>query len=189
MAIPENALVLDASCQDGEFLSVLIKNNERKNINVFGIDINSSDIEIAKNLIPNGIFKITNNSLIPFEDKTFDVVISSLTLHHMPNPVNSIKEMRRVVKDEGSIYLIDIVSENTFFNFILKHIKCPEPYHFEKFYSLKELKDLLTRTELVIYKKVKTLAFPTLSIVTPILLLELQKKNNFIIYKKNPLFD
>lgn len=174
LAIPQNALVLDTSCQDGGFLSILIKNNNYKNIKVYGIDLSKVDIEKAKNLIPNGIFEITDNSSIPFPDKTFDVVISSLTLHHMANPTNSIDEMRRVVKDNGSIYLIDIIAENTFFNFILKHIKCPEPYHFEKFYSIEEVRSLLTKMKVAISKKLKVIAFPTFTIATPISILELR---------------
>ncbi|MFA6076790.1 MAG: class I SAM-dependent methyltransferase [Candidatus Paceibacterota bacterium] len=175
LVIPKNASILDTSCQDGGFLSILMKNNEGKNINIFGIDISSTDVEAAKKIIPTGIFKITDNSSIPFGDKTFNTVVSSLTLHHMSQPVKSFNEMKRVLKDDGSIYLIDIISENTVFNFILKHIKCPEPYHFEKFYSLKDLNELLTKTKLKISQKVKILTFPTPSVVTPVLLVELKK--------------
>lgn len=174
LVIPENTLVLDTSCQDGGFLSVLLKNNVNKNLKVFGIDISTEDINLAKKLIPNGVFEITDNTSIPFPNKTFDVVISSLTLHHMSNPISSIKEMERVLKDNGSIYLIDIIAQNTFFNFILKHIKCPEPYHFEKFYSLQEVKDLLLKTRVAIHEKLDVIAFPTFTIATPISLLELK---------------
>lgn len=174
LEIPANASVLDTSCQDGGFLDVLIKNNVDKNLKVYGVDISKEDIEKAKNIIPNGSFEITDNVSLPFPEKTFDVVISSLTLHHMPNPINSIREMERVLKNNGVIYLIDIIAENKIFNFILKHIKCPEPYHFEKFYSLQEVRNLLEKTKFVIYKKLKILAFPTFTIITPILLLKLR---------------
>jgi ubiquinone/menaquinone biosynthesis C-methylase UbiE len=175
LVISENASILDTSCQDGGFLSVLLKNNENKNLKIFGIDISIKDINLAKKLIPNGTFEITDNNSIPFPEKTFDVVISSLTLHHMSDPITSIMEMERVIKDNGSVYLVDIVAENKIFNFILKHIKCPEPYHFEKFYSLDEVKNLLAKTGFVIHKKINVMAFPTFTIATPILLLELKK--------------
>lgn len=176
LAIYENASVLDTSCQDGGFLSILLKSNSDKNLKVYGIDLSEVDIKKARNLIPNGVFEITDNSSIPFPDKTFDVVISSLTLHHMSNPVNSFKEIERVVKNGGVIYLIDIVAENKFFNFILKHIKCPEPYHFEKFYSLSEVEVLLSKVGLTITKKIKAVAFPTFSIFTPISIFELKQQ-------------
>lgn len=89
LLIPNEALVLDTSCQDGGFLSVLIKNNADKNLKLYGVDISESDINKAKNLVPNGIFEIIDNKTLPFADKTFDIVISSLTLHHMNDPMGS----------------------------------------------------------------------------------------------------
>lgn len=171
------ALVLDTSCQDGGFLDVLLKNNPNKNLKVYGVDINQNDIEKAKGLIPKGIFEITDNVSLPFPDKTFDVVISSLTLHHMSDPINSIKEMGRVVKDDGMIYLIDVIAKNKFSNFILKRIKCPEPYHFEKFYSINEINELLVKTDLNIVDSMNIAIFPTFTIFTPITILMLRKNN------------
>jgi ubiquinone/menaquinone biosynthesis C-methylase UbiE len=174
LLIPNEASVLDTSCQDGGFLSVLIKNNTDKNLKLFGVDISESDISKAKKLIPNGIFEITDNKTLPFADKTFDVVISSLTLHHMKDPMSSLLEMKRIMKDTGSIYLIDIMAEGKLFNFILKKIKCPEPYHFEKFYSVKEVGELVTKTGLRINAKKKVFVFPTFTITAPVSILELQ---------------
>ncbi|HTE48586.1 MAG TPA: class I SAM-dependent methyltransferase [Candidatus Paceibacterota bacterium] len=176
LAIPENAAILDTSCQDGGFLSALIKNSNGKNLKVYGVDLIGADIEKAKKLIPKGFFEITDNASLPFPDQTFDIVISSFTLHHMANPISSIKEMARVVKNGGIIYLIDIIAENKIFNFILKRMKCPEPYHFEKYYSFEEIKNLLSKTGLTIDKKIKAAAFPSFTIFTPISILELSQK-------------
>ncbi|HRH30709.1 MAG TPA: class I SAM-dependent methyltransferase [Candidatus Paceibacterota bacterium] len=174
LQIPKEALVLDTSCQDGGFLSVLTKNNADKNLKPFGVDISESDISKAKKLVPTGIFEITDNKTLPFADKTFDVVISSLTLHHMNNPISSLLEMKRVIKDTGSIYLIDIMAEGKLFNSILKKIKCPEPYHFEKFYSVKEVEELVTKVGVKINTKKKVFVFPTFTITAPVSILELQ---------------
>ncbi|MBM3206865.1 MAG: class I SAM-dependent methyltransferase [Candidatus Staskawiczbacteria bacterium] len=176
LEIPANASVLDTSCQDGGFLDILAKNNNNKNLKVCGVDISKGDIEKAKSLIPKGSFEITDNVSLPFPNKTFDVVISSLTLHHMANPEISIKEMRRVLKDNGVIYLVDVIAKNKLSNFFLKHIKCPEPYHFEKFYSVSEVENLLVKMELKISNRLDIFAFPTFTIFTPISILELRKK-------------
>ncbi len=45
LVIPTGALVLDTSCQDGGFLSVLHKKNADKNLKTFGVDISESDIK------------------------------------------------------------------------------------------------------------------------------------------------
>ncbi len=177
LLIPKDSSVLDTSCQDSGFLSVLNKNNLNKNLKLFGVDISESDISKAKNLVPNGIFEITDNKRLPFADNTFDVVISSLTLHHMNDPMSSLLEMKRVIKETGSIYLIDIIAEGKLFNSILKTIKCPEPYHFEKFYSLKEVEELVIKSGLRINTKKKVFVFPTFTITTPVLILELVAKS------------
>jgi ubiquinone/menaquinone biosynthesis C-methylase UbiE len=175
LLIPKDGVVLDTSCQDGGFLSMLYKNNTGKNLKLFGVDISESDINKAKNLVPNGIFQITDNKRLPFADKTFDVVISSLTLHHMNDPMSSLLEMKRVIKDTGSIYLIDIMAEGKIFNSILKKIKCPEPYHFEKFYSVKEVEELVVKAGLRIHTRKKVFVFPTFTITSPVSILSLQE--------------
>ena len=38
---------------------------------------------------------------IPFPDKSFNVVLCSHVLEHVPDDVKAIREMRRVVKDDG----------------------------------------------------------------------------------------
>jgi len=157
------------------FLSVLTKNNADKNLKLYGVDISESDINNAKDLVMNGTFEITDNKTLPFADKTFDIVISSLTLHHMDNPLSSLLEMKRVIKGAGSIYLIDIMAEGKLFNFILKKIKCPEPYHFEKFYSVKEVEELVVKAGLRINAKKKVFVFPTFTITAPVSILELKK--------------
>lgn len=174
LLIPEEALVLDTSCQDGGFLSVLEKNNTNKNLKIYGVDINELDVVKAKKILPAGIFKTTDNKSLPFPNKTFDVVISSLTLHHMEDPVSSILEMKRVMKETGSIYLIDIMAEGKLFNSILKKIKCPEPYHFEKFYSVKEVEELIAKAGLRINTKRRVFVFPTFTITAPVSILELK---------------
>ena len=42
---------------------------------------------------------------MPFHDDEFDVVWSIWTLEHIPNPEQALREIRRVTKDKGLIYL------------------------------------------------------------------------------------
>lgn len=172
LTISNNSVILDTSCQDGGFLSILLENNKDKNLKVFGVDMSETEILRARKMLPNSGFEITDNKTLPFPDKNFDIVVSSLTLHHMNDPIASIKEMKRVLRDTGTIYIIDVIAEGKLFNFFLKKIRCPEPYHFEKFYSLAEVQDLIAREGLKINSKKKVCLFPTLTIVTSVLVLE-----------------
>jgi ubiquinone/menaquinone biosynthesis C-methylase UbiE len=44
---------------------------------------------------------------LPFRDKSFDTVVSSLTTCTFPNPVTALREMRRVCESEGKILLLE----------------------------------------------------------------------------------
>ncbi|MBP6866118.1 MAG: class I SAM-dependent methyltransferase [Candidatus Pacebacteria bacterium] len=174
LRIPANASVLDTSCEDGSFLSVLLSKNQGKNLKLYGIDINEREIEKAKALIPEASFTATDNKSIPFPDRHFDVVISSMTLHHMSNPSESINEMKRVLRENGSIYLVDIIAKNRLFYFFLKRLKCPAPYHFEKFYFLPDLEKLLSGSGLKVMKTNRSYIIPVVNIVMQVLVLEVK---------------
>lgn len=47
---------------------------------------------------------------LPFEDASFDAVVTRLTLHHLPDPRRALGEMVRVVGSRGRIVVADVVS-------------------------------------------------------------------------------
>ncbi|MFA5659655.1 MAG: class I SAM-dependent methyltransferase [Oscillospiraceae bacterium] len=49
----------------------------------------------------NVTFSVRDACKLPYEDRRFDVVIISNTLHIMPQPERALREIRRVLKDGG----------------------------------------------------------------------------------------
>lgn len=47
---------------------------------------------------------------LPFEDATFDLVVSRYSAHHWPHPAAALREFRRVLKSGGRFILSDIVA-------------------------------------------------------------------------------
>lgn len=178
ISFSDGSCVLDTSCQDGSFLSALSRQYQFQS---FGIDINQHDIAIARQKNPTGTYIVADNHHIPFSEKKFDIIISSLTLHHIHHPEVFFNELHRVLTDNGSVYIIDIMSKHNFITWLLKQVRCPEPYHFEKFYSCAEFYHLAQTSGFIITKEISVILFPTSSILAPVMIFKMEK----IIYNKN----
>lgn len=55
-------------------------------------------------------FEIGQAERLPFEDASFDAVVSRYTFHHFSDPSTVLAEMVRVVRAKGRIVIVDIVS-------------------------------------------------------------------------------
>lgn len=97
---PKNSIVLDAGCGNGKNMLYM----QTKNINVIGIDFCGKLLNICKEKLLNVKYADVRN--IPFEDNTFDYVISIAVIHHLSiesDRRNTINEMLRVCKPNGKI--------------------------------------------------------------------------------------
>ena len=83
-------------------------------LEIVGIDLSPGMVEIAEKqakelgLSDRVTFKAANAGSLPFEDGQFDLIISTLSLHHWLKPAEYIKELHRVLKKNGQIWLYDI---------------------------------------------------------------------------------
>lgn len=108
--------ILDVGCGTGTHLELYRKYD----CALHGIDMSESMLERARRRL-NGAadLRIADARNIPFEDGTFDLVISMLMLHEMDEPIRprALEEMKRVVKSDGRILLIDFhIGPYRFFN-------------------------------------------------------------------------
>jgi ubiquinone/menaquinone biosynthesis C-methylase UbiE len=58
-------------------------------------------------------FLTAGGERLPFDDASFDVVLSTLVFHHLPGPVvhDTIAEIRRVLRPQGRWFCVDIGGE------------------------------------------------------------------------------
>ncbi len=95
-------VILDAGCGNGYWARKL-STSARK---VIGIDGSKELIEIAKKRgVPSNVtFKVVDlTKALPFKDSYFDLIISNMTLHYLPNIKAIAKEFNRVLKKGGKI--------------------------------------------------------------------------------------
>lgn len=109
--LPKGSWVLDAGCGSGRHLSEAFR---RRDVNVVGIDMSRKDADTANRTLntmigaaqDGGGIKLVSMSDItrlPFQDESFDVVICSEVLEHIPDHVQAVREIVRVLKPGKSL--------------------------------------------------------------------------------------
>jgi ubiquinone/menaquinone biosynthesis C-methylase UbiE len=104
--------VLDVGCGTGT-LAIAAKKHVGPSGTVTGVDPAAEMIEraIAKARRSGAdvAFRTAAAEDLPYANGTFDVVLSSLMLHHLPSEIRraGVKEMRRVLKPGGRLLAID----------------------------------------------------------------------------------
>lgn len=108
--VPKNSYLLDVACGDGSTIQKLLTQTK----NIVGIDNDPKAVLDAQSkLKSNSGVKIllADAFSLPFPDNSFDVVIHLMTLVNFENnKVLALKEMSRVLRDDGKI-IISVYSE------------------------------------------------------------------------------
>jgi hypothetical protein len=107
--------VLDVGCGDGRFTRTLT----RLFAEVSGIDVKANKIaEAQQEAAAAGLaidFRVASAEAMAFPDASFDVVIFSNSLHHMPSPDRALGEAARVLVPGGRLYVMEPVAAGNYF--------------------------------------------------------------------------
>ena len=95
--------LLDVGCGIGNFCRFIKAHSPF--MEVHGIDKSPKAIEVSKKLADNIDFKVGNAMKLPYEDGTFDRVVTNDMVEHVRKPIEVLKEMKRVLKPGGKIYI------------------------------------------------------------------------------------
>ena len=104
---PQQAL--DVGCGEGRFCRLLRQNG----VDVIGIDPTPALIARARACDADGSYVEAGAERLPFGDRTFDLVISYLSLVDIPNIHAAIPEMARVLKPNGALLIANLNSFNS----------------------------------------------------------------------------
>jgi len=115
---PKGSLVLEAGCGVGAQTKIIATKNSDSNF--ISVDLSEDSIREAKEMIKS--LDINNVELkqadiynLPFIDETFDSVIICFVLEHLHNPIQALKELKRVLKIGGTMIAIEGDHGSTFF--------------------------------------------------------------------------
>jgi len=103
--------VLDVGTGPGRLPLLIASKN--KYLSVTGLDLSPDMVKIAsrkaaKMRLENLDFKVGNASSLPFGDREFDLVISTLSFHHWKAPEAALGEIHRVLREGGEAWIFDM---------------------------------------------------------------------------------
>ena len=106
--ISKDDVILDIGCGGGVNVERFLSMTEN---NVYGLDYSEIAVEKSTKLnqdaIDEGRCEVIQGSVseLPFDDNTFDIVTGFETVYFWPDFVNDCKEVRRVLKDDGIMFI------------------------------------------------------------------------------------
>lgn len=113
----KDKIVLDMGCGSGRYSVALSLLGAKK---VYGIDLFSQSYKLYEKLANDKNLNIEflegNFHNLPFDDNSFDFIFSNGTIHHSSSIKKSLKEYRRVLKDDGKGFLYIYADGGIFWN-------------------------------------------------------------------------
>ena len=140
--------ILDWGCGKGH-ISYWLK---KRGLNITGCDVANGGITSVFGIdspiikeVEFTIAELQHEYILPFADESFHVVLSFGVLEHVPNDLESLKEIRRILKPGGLFFCFHLPYKLSYTQNI-QHIR-GRWYH-DKLYSKKNVKDLLAKSDL-----------------------------------------
>ncbi|MDQ6875786.1 MAG: class I SAM-dependent methyltransferase [Actinomycetota bacterium] len=95
--------VLDAGCGPGFYVSALLAAGAE----VVGIDASQTMIDLAKERVGNQaqIDLVEIGTKLPYPDRSFDLAVCALTIHHVTDRVTAFAEFHRVLRPGGALVM------------------------------------------------------------------------------------
>lgn len=88
--------VLEVGCNSGPNLALI--QEQYPETQMAGVDVNAFVIEQAKSIVPGAILKVGEATTLPFEDKSFDVLLYDAVLMYVNDIKKALQEADRVAR-------------------------------------------------------------------------------------------
>jgi SAM-dependent methyltransferase len=161
--------VVDLGCGDGSLLFSLQKRGLFSNAEkIVGVDLSPQRIKNLRGNVKGAIGIISDACNVKkLENEVFDVVISSQLIEHLPNDIDLLQEIRRLVKGNGVVYISTVIKK--WYGFYIYRNKGRfrlDPTHVREYPSKEIFLNLLERNRLKILEyRIKMVKYPLLDLI------------------------
>jgi ubiquinone/menaquinone biosynthesis C-methylase UbiE len=133
--------ILDIACGTGELERLLL--NTHSQLKIVGVDISEKMLGMARLKLPDLEFIKASAIALPFPDCSFDMAITVSAFHYFDRPIAALVEIRRILKPEGKLIVMDWCRDYWFCQAFDLFLKIFDPAH-KECYNQKELRSFLT---------------------------------------------
>lgn len=98
--------ILDVGCGTGTVLNMIL--DEKPQVKAYGLDLSEAMLEVARARLPKRVELVWGEAeALPYDNKTFDIVLMVESLNYSTDPGQAINEGYRVLKPGGKIIICD----------------------------------------------------------------------------------
>jgi SAM-dependent methyltransferase len=101
LAVPEGCDWLDVGSGTGALASTIVA--AAAPASVTGVDPAEGFVAYARGAVPDATFVVGDAQRLPFQDNSFDAVVSGLVLNFVPDPALAVAEMTRVARPGAAV--------------------------------------------------------------------------------------
>ena len=106
---PKRGAVLDVGTGPGVLLVELAQ--RRADLTLTGVDLSADMVALAQRnlakVADRASARVADVASLPFADESFDLVVSSFSLHHWEEPEAAVAELARVLRPGGALVIYD----------------------------------------------------------------------------------
>ncbi|MGO4615082.1 class I SAM-dependent methyltransferase [Nocardia sp. 2YAB30] len=102
-----DASVLDVGTGPGKLLAQL--RSQRSDLRLHGVDLSPHMIDLAACNLTGGPVELSVGDVcaLPYSDESFDLIVSSLSMHEWPDVDRAVAELARVLRPGGTVAIYD----------------------------------------------------------------------------------
>jgi len=192
-SVEKGTTILDVGCGNARDIGVLVQHE----FNCVGVDLSPSMINEGRRKLDRAHLQkvdllVASATQLPFRSGSFNAIVCSEMLEHVPDYLDAVREIRRLTRIGGTVVVTtpNAVGVYGFFRMILRRIRAligkPDPHPFDSWKSEAELNAALKSVGLGVLKnlgfcylpghpsyllppRAKTLLVELVSLIEPVL--------------------